>query len=247
MTRLRLVTLVGLVLAPGVLAQEALLSLVVRADDTGRPLAGAAVEILGVQGAADSFGRADLSGVPVGAVPLLVTYPGYAPLDTTVTVLAGSANLTVLSLESQLGEARDLGDVVVEAESLNDAVLRRRGFFDRRERLTGVFRTREELDQRGVSRFSDIFGAVPGVALVRNGVTTTLTSRRRRGCEMTVYLDGIEMAGAANAVDTLPFDDVAAVEVYRGPSELPIEYAHTKFGDTCGAVLVWTRIHASND
>ena len=248
MTRLRLATLLALcALGAGAAAQEADLALVIRAVDTGQPLAGATIDILGVQGAVDAFGRADLSGVPVGDVSLRVTYPGYVPLDTTVTVLSGSANLTVLSLQSAIGDLRDLGDVVVEAESPNDALLRRRGFFERREKMTGVFFTREELDQRGVSRVSDIFGSVPGIAIERTGVQTTLTSRRRRGCLMTVYLDGVEMSGAASAIDTLPYDDIAAVEVYRGASELPIEYAHTKFGGTCGAVLVWTRIHAGSE
>ncbi|PAP76992.1 TonB-dependent receptor plug domain-containing protein [Rubrivirga marina] len=228
-------------------AQEADLALVIRAHDTGSPLAGAEVDILGVQGAVDAFGQAQLSGVPVGDVPISVTYPGYVRLDTTVVVQEGDANLTVLSLRSALGDARDLGDVVVEAETVNDAVLRRRGFFDRRDRLTGVFYTREELDDRGVRQVSDIFGSTPGVRIQRSGVQERLVSDRRGGCPMTVYVDGTEMAFIAYNIDALPFDDIAAVEVYRGPSELPIEYASTKFNDTCGAVLVWTRIVASND
>ncbi len=224
-------------------AQEADLSLVVRGGDTGGPLPGAIIEILGARGAVDAFGRADLSGVPVGDVPLMVSYPGYATLDTLVVVAPGVANLTVLSLRS---DARDLGDVLVEAETLNDALLRRRGFFDRRENHTGVFFTREELDRRGATLFSDIFGPVAGVRVQRAGGQAQLVSSRRRGCLMTVYLDGTEMAYIAANIDALPFDDVAAIEIYRGPSEMPLEYSYQKSNDTCGAVLVWTRIAASN-
>ena len=223
--------------------QEADLSLVVRGEDTGAPLPGAVIEILGARGAVDAFGRADLSGVPVGDVPLAVSYPGYLRLDTLVTVEPGAGNLTVLSLRS---EARALGDVTVEAESVNDSALRRRGFFDRRTHNTGVFFTREELDQRGVTLFSDIFGPVAGVRIQRRGGQAQLISSRRRGCLMTVFLDGTEMAYIASNIDALPFDDVAAIEIYRGPSELPLEYAYQKSHDTCGAVLVWTRIAAGN-
>ncbi len=243
----RLLVAACAVLGAASVAQEADLALVVRAGDTGSPLAGAEVDIMGVQGAVDAFGQAQLSGVPIGDVPMSVTYPGYVRLDTTVVVREGDPNLTVLTLRSVLGDTRDLGDVVVEAESVNDAVLRRRGFFERRDRLTGVFYTRAELDDRGVRQVSDIFGATPGVRIARTGVQETLVSDRRGGCPMTVYVDGTEMAYIAHNIDALPFDDIAAVEVYRGPSELPIEYAHTKFNDTCGAVLVWTRIVASDE
>lgn len=227
-------------------AQDAELSLLVRGSDTKGPLPGATIEIFGARGATDAFGQASLSGVPVGDVPLTVSYPGYITLDTLLAVEAGSAsaNLTVLTLEADQVE---LGDVVVEAESINDALLRRRGFFERRDGEGGVFYTREELDQRGVQMFSDIFGSVPGVRIQRRGGERALVSQRRNGCRMTVFVDGTEMAYIAQNIDALPFDDVAAVEIYRGPSEIPIEYAYMKSNDTCGAVLVWTRIHASND
>ena len=95
--------------------------------------------------------------------------------------------------------------------------------------------------------FSDIFGATTGVQVQRNGGRAQLISSRRRGCLMTVFLDGTEMAYIAQNIDALPFDDVAAIEIYRGPAEMPLEYAYMKTNDTCGAVLVWTRIAASGD
>ena len=194
-------------------------------------------------GAVDALGQAHLSGVPAGDVPITASYPGYATLDTLVTVAAGASNLAVLTLRS---EARDLGDVVVEAETPNDAVLRRRGFYDRQNSHTGVFFTREDLDRRGVTLFSDIFGPVAGVQVQRTGGGAQLISSRRRGCLMSVFLDGNEMAFIALNIDALPFDDVAAVEIYRGPSEIPLEYSYQKQDNTCGAVLVWTRIAASD-
>ena len=225
-------------------AQENGLQVVVRAGDTGAPLPGAALEVGGVEGAADSFGQAELLGVPVGPLDVAASFPGYVRLDTTVLVEPGLANLAVLTLRS---EARDLGDVLVEAESVNDALLRRRGFFERRASLTGSFITRAELDARGAHLFSDAFRSVPGVQVAHGAGGSTLTSTRRRGCYMTVYLDGTEMAFISRNIDALPFDDIAAIEVYRGPAQIPAEYAYMKTNDTCGAVLVWTRIVAGSD
>lgn len=225
-------------------AQEAELSLLIRGGDTGAPLPGATVEILGARGAVDAFGQASLSGVPVGDVSVTVSYPGYVTLDTLVSVEPSGMNLTVLTLRANV---RDLGGVIVEAETVNDAVLRRRGFFERRENRSGVFLTREELDQRGAQLFSDVFRSVPGVRIQRRGGTTSLVSQRRRGCPMSVYMDGVEMAYVEQNIDALPFDDIAAVEIYRGPSEVPLEFTQTKMRETCGVVLVWTRIVASNE
>lgn len=227
------------------MAQEADLTIIVRAGDTGGPLGGALLEVGGVRGAADMVGRAELSGVPPGPLRISASSPGYVTLDTTVTVVTGESNLAILSLRS---DARDLGDVVVEAESVNDALLRRRGFFERRERNTGVFLTRQELDQRGTTMFSDVFRAIPGVRVQRQGQggRTSIVSQRRRGCEMALFFDGVEMAYGALNADAISYDDIAAVEVYRGPSEVPSEYNYTRSRETCGAVLIWTRMVAAN-
>ena len=87
-------------------------------------------------------------------------------------------------------------------------------------------------------------GAVARVQ--REGGVTSLVSSRRRGCAMAIFVDGTEAAYLAHTIDALPFDDIAAVEIYRGPAEVPIEYTQTRSNETCGAVLVWTRMHVSN-
>jgi hypothetical protein len=61
---------------------------------------------------------------------------------------------------------------------------------------------------------------------------------------MSVYLDGVRIwaPGSPNPPD---FDRMGnthyeGIEVYRGPSELPIQYQGT--GGMCGAILLWSRI-----
>lgn len=243
---LRLVFVVALAAAPlSAGAQGSDLLITVRAGDTRLPLGGALLEVGGAQGQADMLGQADLSGVPFGPLDIRASYEGYVTLDTTITIEAGAINEAVLVLQS---DARDLGDVVVEAESINDAVLRRRGFFERRDRNTGVFMTREELDRRGTTMFSDVFRAVPGIRVQRQGGgRTSIVSQRRRGCEMALFFDGIEMAYGALNADAIAYDDIAAVEIYRGPSEVPQEFNYTRSRETCGAVLIWTRMVAVNE
>ena len=238
--RLLSLALAGAWLTAAPLAQVDL-TLLVRAGDTRVPLGGAVLEVGGVRGATGPFGEAELSGVPPGPLAVRVEAPGYVALDTTIVVEAGGDNVAVLPLRS---DARVLGDVVVEAETINDAVLRRRGFFERRENRAGVFITREELDRRGATLFSDVFRSIPGVRVRRDGSRTSLVSSRRQNCDMSIYFDGVEMAYAAQNIEGLPFDDIIAVEVYRGPSELPIEYTQTRSSLTCGAVIVWTRMNA---
>lgn len=222
--------------ASGATAQPSLI-LLVRNAETRRPLAGARLDVGGVGGAADLFGAAELVGINPGPLRVRASYPRYVSVDTTVMIVEGTSAVVVLTLRP---DAVVLGDVVVEAESINYALLRRRGFFERRESRTGVFLTREELDQRGASMFSDVFRGVAGVRIERRRGLSALVSTRRQGCLMSIYVDGTEAAFLASAVDNVPLDDVAAVEVYRGPAEVPIEYSRTRSSQTCGAVLVWT-------
>lgn len=227
-----------LVLAAGASAQTSL-TILVRDAETQGPLPGARLEVGGVVGAADEFGTAELVGMDPGPLRLSASFTGYFPLDTTVTIRGGVPTVVTLPLAS---DTRALGDVVVEAESINDAVLRRRGFFERREGRTGVFITRDELDRRGAKLFSDVFSGVNGVRVRRERGLTSLLSSRRRGCRVAIYVDGMDAAYLAETLDSLPFDDIAAVEIYRGPAEIPIEYTRTRAEEACGAVLVWTQI-----
>ena len=215
------------------------LTLLVRDAETSGPLPWALLTIGELQGAADDFGTAELVGMDPGPLRVQASFAGYVPLDTVVTVQGGVPTVVVLPLAS---DALELGDVLVEAETVNDALLRRRGFFERKESMTGVFITRDELDQRGASLLSDAFRGVPGVRVQKDRGVTSLVSTRRRGCRLAIYVDGTEAVFLADAIDGFPFNDIAAIEIYRGPAEVPVEYTRTKGLETCGVVLLWTQM-----
>jgi hypothetical protein len=66
-------------------------------------------------------------------------------------------------------------------------------------------------------------------------------------CFMAVYLDGAlywspDMGRMAQPPDITKFNplDLEAVEVYRSPAEVPVEYNGPAAG--CGVMLIWTRV-----
>ena len=58
-----------------------------------------------------------------------------------------------------------------------------------------------------------------------------------RACPPTMYLHGLPYGGT---MDDFIADDIEAVEVYVGISEVPPEYDSNDRG-ICGVIVVWTR------
>ena len=59
-----------------------------------------------------------------------------------------------------------------------------------------------------------------------------------QGCVMDVYLDGAPAAWLTEDLPGLSARGLVAVEIYRGPAQVPSRYAATS--GTCGVILVWT-------
>ncbi len=109
-------------------------------------------------------------------------------------------------------------------------------FYRRRQRGSGRFFTREEIDKAG--SLIAIFSTVPGVR-ARTAMFGGLGLQFARckggiqGGRVMYFTDGVpSMAGME-----LPPEDIAAIEVYRGVTELPPEAV----GNACAAVFIWTR------
>ena len=81
-----------------------------------------------------------------------------------------------------------------------------------------------DLNRRGNRSVSDTLRRLPGIAVSRSGGPGQLTSIRLRGTEsnhVLVMIDGIEVNDPASVdafyVDALTVDDLARIEVVRGP------------------------------
>ena len=65
----------------------------------------------------------------------------------------------------------------------------------------------------------------------------------RRSCIPALYIDGtmVRRAGERGLYidEFVRPDEILGIEVYRGSSEIPLQYGGTL--GTCGVVLIWTR------
>lgn len=133
-----------------------------------------------------------------------------------------------------------------------------RGFYrrlDDRNRgiLNGAFVTAEEIDQRNPPRISWMIDGLQGVRVVkaRNPLKRNYALAwdilGRRGCPMTIYLDGMRLNSLSQANNSLRqyLDEIVSptsvvgIEVYGTLGRAPPEYQSVS--TTCGVVLIWTR------
>jgi hypothetical protein len=115
------------------------------------------------------------------------------------------------------------------------------GFYDRRASFakgSGVshFMDYEAIQARYPMRTTDLFRNLSGVYVVSRGGSRGPIVTGRRGCSMTVYIDGVLLRGGA--IDAwVPPTSLAAVEVYpRAP--YPAQYAPRD--PRCGSIVIWT-------
>lgn len=124
------------------------------------------------------------------------------------------------------------------------------GFYQRRQAGQGHFLTRSDIDKNNAPLLSDVLRNVPGMRLVR----TDRTARRfeiafsRSGsqrCLPALIIDGVMARTGGPAQPTiLPLDnmvrpgDIEAIELYHGPSQLPVAYNREA---VCGTIAIWTK------
>lgn len=210
-------------------------------DSSGYPVKEAQVSIaaLGRTTRTDADGRFVLDAMPRGPVELSIRHLGFG--HQTV-----SAVLTTASVDSIL---ITLAENVVELDAI-DVKARRHPFmieFDQRKaRGVGTFVTRAQIDARNTSSPSDLFRSMPQVRLIRinSGFGVRFPSSgqmRGRGqgvCVPMIWIDGQKAPGME--IDDLRSGDIEAIELYRGASTTPAQFA-TAGATQCGAVVVWTR------
>jgi outer membrane receptor for Fe3+-dicitrate len=213
------------------------------------PLAQARVSISDTPLAAvtDSTGGFRVARIPPGMRTLEIKRLGYLPLALPVEVLAGE----ILHLQLALSpETVVLTSVHVDASAADPAL---RGFNARRARGTGTYFNREELDRMQPRVFTDILRRVAGVqiqaGIERYGSGSTVQMGRNSGglgarvCPVEFFVNGTPFPSArdGNINHFIAPEDVVAVEVYAGTSQVPQEFSSGMYNTRCGIVIVWTR------
>ncbi len=216
----------------------------------------------------DQRGSFRLAGMPPGQYRLVARAVGYRPFAAPTVLAAGDT----IEIDLVLGKlAVELAPIEVTAErpKFRSAVIR--GFDDRRSRGFGAFLTREDLQKWDHGPITGALRGISGLRLVPlpcSGGHAVATTRGGDGprsnrivcvgvrgatviqpaCYLSIYVDGIRVWASGDQVppnmDQIAALSLEAVEVYRGPAELPVQYQTT--GSACGAVLFWTRTGESN-
>ncbi|NNF13251.1 MAG: TonB-dependent receptor plug domain-containing protein [Gemmatimonadetes bacterium] len=133
----------------------------------------------------------------------------------------------------------------------------RNGFVRRVTRGLGRFITPAQIERSSARTAADLLRGVPGVHITRpggainafQGEMVRMVSQNDY-CAPTIFLDGARIA--PNMTSDTPLDALAplqtidAIEVYRRPSEVPIEYGMTSSGNNtgrgpCGVLVIWTK------
>jgi len=208
----------------------------------GQPLNGVQLMVWGsdVTGSTGDDGTFTLSGLPSGTQSLEARYVGYSPTRVSVDLASNQTR----SVNVTLSERANVLDQVTVYGKAPKRRLDYTGFLERRKAAgSGHFITRADIAEMRPFDLTDILRRVPGLKLVptsyfdytilsSRGVTTSPTGT----CQPLIFVDGARLVDDTGLNSMLRPGDIAAIEVYAGPSGAPPQYS----GGECGSILIWT-------
>lgn len=233
-------------------------------DETGRPVVGAALELLTAAGTpiattmADGEGEFRFRGLGPGRYSLRVGRLGYQEarieLQTNDT-LEIALRLSVAAVALEPLEVRTAMDASSASAAMEGFERRRSGA------LGGTFLTRDQIARHAGGSVIDLIRLVPGIKVSgRIGYGAYIVSNRT-GCPPAVYMDAapvfrpdgrsalggtgrprdgiITESGALDALSLVHPLELEGIEIYTGPSQVPAVFG----GSTaqCGVIALWTR------
>lgn len=208
-------------------------------DSSGAGLTGAEILLLKSdrpRAISGDSGEFRLTGLPPGTVVFNVRRIGYEAATFTAVLKPGKTHRTNFPMTAT---ALALPTVAVSDTQTNSHWLDQ--FNARRFNGHGTFITRKDIVKRGARTGIDVIRGVPGIRILpsRNGMTNrvTMTRTTNRACPPTMYLHGLPYSGT---MDDFTADELEALEIYVGVSEIPPEYDRNERG-ICGVIVVWTR------
>ena len=220
-----------------------------------RPLPMARISVVGTAFAtvADTDGTFRIASLPVGAQTVEVKLIGYATTSLPVRIeSAKDVDLQVIL------SAIPISLETVRVSAVDTMILpEMRGFVQRKASGNGTFLTREQIDQMDARVFTDVLRRVPSMKLdPREGpfgqsyaVQSTRTEGLNggRGCQVLFYVNGIPFPVSSDLEINhyVAPNEVAAVEVYSGPSQIPAQFNSSTLNAHCGVIVIWTRIRTS--
>jgi hypothetical protein len=198
------------------------------------PLGDATISFLGsnVRVITGANGRFRVNDLSPGAWVLIVRRIGFEASSVPVQLSSGDTVRPALVLRRA---ATKLDTVAIKAQRLTPAM---QEFEARRKIGIGHFITQADMERPNVIKVSDALYGVVGVFVTSGG----LAINTRSGCAYQIYLDGVMMPGKGILDGIAVPREVAGIEVYTGPAQIPVQYKSTSGGGFCGVILMWTRI-----
>jgi hypothetical protein len=181
-------------------------------------------------------GTFQLPDLPSGMHWLSVSHVAYQGREDSLQVLPSTRLLLTIRLSQTVVALRP---IEVQVRSV---VLERAGYYDRRERGTGTYLTRYEWYRRMPRSPSDLMRMVAGVRVVPQRAGSGYAVLDRSNCAFRYVVDGARIGSTFN-FDDMPIEWIEAIEVYKGPSEVPAQFSYppTQARANCGVIVIWTR------
>ncbi len=114
-------------------------------------------------------------------------------------------------------------------------------FFRRRAFRSGTFRTREDALFQSAFQTAELLRGIPGVFVrfSQGGLSVAFSACRESYAKVSVWIDGARVItdNHNEALTYLRPEDIEMIEVYRRSGQIPGEF----LGDSCAAIVIWTR------
>lgn len=204
------------------------------------PIAGATIVLDGVGLAAvsDSLGYYQVAVLQAGRHSVLARKPGFSPATLSVAVTDSEPSTADFQLDAIV---QALPDVTVKGAAPGRKL---EGFEERRHIGIGHFLTQADVEKAAGMRMSEKVRHLPGLQVVfaRTGGSVRIATSRGpvnlsgSPCWVTMMIDGVVVENYD--INSLDSDEVAAIEWYAGPSQIPVQF--NKKG-SCGLLVIWTK------
>ena len=209
----------------------------------GNPIAQAQVAVRGTPLAtvAAVDGGFRIHGVPSQSQTVHVRMLGFQPRLLAIEMVAGETLHVAVVLTPN---PQSLDTIEVSSNAAVSPGMR--GFEERRQRGPGAFFTREEIQRMQPRVLTDVLRRVPGVQVrpVRGGLGNNVSVQSRGSeCPMLFFMNGstFPLPGDQPINHFVAPEEVIALEVYAGSSEIPAQFNSSRFNSRCGVIVVWTR------
>lgn len=205
-------------------------------DTSGAPLARAEVWLLTVntlRAVCDDSGRFELPGLPAGDITLGVRRLGYESATFAAHLKPGKTHRATFPLTPSVK--------TLDRVNVQDTASAWLSLFDARRAMNrGTFITRRDFEKDNFRIATDILRRVPGVQIVPTRTGTQVQMTRGAGARRCIPQLYVHQTPYSGNFDDFSPDDIEALEVYVGISEIPPDLVSLG-RPICAAIVIWTR------